>query len=78
VIGLLFFISLIARMLVYITAWTATAGDAPRQPIPPPSPTTLPPVVAPKPSGAVPAVIGVVVGALGTLFALRGRRRRDS
>jgi membrane protein len=78
VIGLLFFISLIARMLVYITAWTATAGDAPRQPIPPPSPTTLRPVVAPKPSGAVPAVIGVVVGALGTLFALRGRRRRDS
>lgn len=75
VIGLLFFISLIARMLVYITAWTATARDAPRKPVPPPSPTQLRPVVAPRRHTAGPLALGAVLGALGTFFALRGRRR---
>ncbi|MEU4668606.1 YhjD/YihY/BrkB family envelope integrity protein [Amycolatopsis sp. NPDC023774] len=75
VIGLLFFISLIARMLVYITAWTATARDAPRKPVPPPSPTQLRPVIAPRQHTAGPLALGAVLGALGTLFALRRRRR---
>ncbi|GAA3530984.1 YhjD/YihY/BrkB family envelope integrity protein [Amycolatopsis ultiminotia] len=75
VIGLLFFISLIARMLVYITAWTATARDAPRKPVPPPTATQLRPIIVPRRSSAVPATLGAVVGVVGTLFALRGRRR---
>ncbi|WP_370542001.1 YhjD/YihY/BrkB family envelope integrity protein [Amycolatopsis sp. FDAARGOS 1241] len=78
VIGLLFFISLIARMLVYITAWTATARDAPRKPIPPPTPTELRPVAAPRHNPAGPLALGAVLGALGTVFALRGRRRSRS
>ncbi|WP_020657937.1 YhjD/YihY/BrkB family envelope integrity protein [Amycolatopsis benzoatilytica] len=77
VIGLLFFISLIARMLIYITAWTATARDAPRKPIQPPPAAQLRPIIAPKQHNATAAVLGAVVGALGTLFALR-RRRKDS
>ncbi|WP_033296073.1 YhjD/YihY/BrkB family envelope integrity protein [Amycolatopsis jejuensis] len=76
VIGLLVFISLIARMLVYITAWTATARDAPRKPIQPPAATQLRPIIVPKQHSATAAVLGAVFGALGTLFALQGRRRR--
>ncbi|MBB4684839.1 YhjD/YihY/BrkB family envelope integrity protein [Amycolatopsis jiangsuensis] len=76
VIGLLFFISLIARMLVFITAWTATAGDAPLKPVPPPTSAQLRPIVVQKHNASVPAALGVVFGVLGTLFALRGRHRR--
>ncbi|WP_409465867.1 YhjD/YihY/BrkB family envelope integrity protein [Amycolatopsis sp. GA6-003] len=75
VIGLLFFISLIARMLIYITAWTATARDAPRKPVQPPAATQLRPIIAPKQNSGKAALLGAVVGALGTLFALRRRRK---
>ncbi|HWD04900.1 MAG TPA: YhjD/YihY/BrkB family envelope integrity protein [Amycolatopsis sp.] len=74
VIGLLFFISLIARMLVYITAWTATAPDAPRKPLAPPTSSELRPVVAPRASPAGPFALGAVLGVLGTVLALRRRR----
>lgn len=76
VIGVLFFISLIARMLVYITAWTATARDAPRKPLPPPAATQLRPIVLQKQNSAVPAVFGAIFGVLGTMLALRGRRKK--
>lgn len=77
IIGLIFFISLVARLLVYVTAWTATGSDAPPQPVPPPAPVELKPVVVVDPPIAVPATVGIVTGVLGTLLALRWRRSRD-
>ncbi len=76
VIGLIFFISLVARLLVFVTAWTATGSDAPPRPVQPPAPVVLKPVVVVDPPLAVPATVGVVTGVLGTLLALRLRRSR--
>ena len=77
IIGLIFFISLVARMLVYVTAWTATGSDAPPKPVEPPAPVVLKPVIVVDPPVAVPATVGVVTGVVGTLLALRWRRSRD-
>jgi membrane protein len=77
IIGLIFFISLVARLLVYVTAWTATGSDAPPKPIQPPAPVVLEPVIVVDPPVAVPATVGVVTGVVGTLLALRWRRSRD-
>ncbi len=77
IIGLIFFISLVARLLVYVTAWTATGSDAPPDEIAPPKPVELRLVVAAEPSPALPAAVGVLTGVLGTLLALRWRRSRD-
>ncbi|MEV4054138.1 YhjD/YihY/BrkB family envelope integrity protein [Amycolatopsis sp. NPDC049688] len=76
IIGLIFFISLVARLLVFVTAWTATGSDAPPKPVQPPAPVVLKPVVVVDPPMAVPATVGVVTGVLGTLLALRWRRTR--
>lgn len=62
VIGLLVFISLVSRLLVFITAWTSTARDAPARDLPEPEPVVVR-VAAPPRSGALlPAVVGVVIG----------------
>jgi membrane protein len=74
IIGLLFFISLVSRLLVFITAWTATARDAPRKLVPPPTSLVLRPVASPSPSPAAPAAAGVLAGVLGTLAFQRWRR----
>lgn len=77
IIGLIFFISLVARMLVFITAWTATARDAPPRPVQPPPPVVVRPVVAPAdPHGFKPALVGAVTGVVATLAAQRLRSRR--
>jgi len=70
------FISLVARLLVFVTAWTATGSDAPPKAIQPPAPVVLEPVVVVDPPIAVPATVGVVTGVLGTLLALKWRRSR--
>ncbi|WP_240686960.1 YhjD/YihY/BrkB family envelope integrity protein [Amycolatopsis suaedae] len=78
VIGVLFFISLVSRMVVFITAWTATARDAP-VPVKPPPPVIVRQVVVPprRTAVAVPALAGVVTGVVATLTFLRaGRARR--
>jgi membrane protein len=75
IIGLIFFISLVARLLVFVTAWTATGSDAPSKPVQPPAPVVLKPVVVVDPPMAVPATVGVVTGVLATLLALWWRRR---
>jgi membrane protein len=67
VIGLLFFISLVSRLLVFITAWTATARDAPRKLVPPPTSLVLRPVVPQQAPAKVPAFAGVVTGVVATL-----------
>ncbi|MDT7724451.1 MAG: rane protein [Actinomycetota bacterium] len=74
IIGLLFFISLVSRLLVFITAWTATARDAPRKLAPPPASLVLRPVELPAASPAAPAAAGVLAGVLGTLAFQRWRR----
>jgi membrane protein len=77
VIGLLFFISLVSRLVVFITAWTATAHDAPRRPAPTPATVVLRPEVRPNVMPAVPAAAGVVTGVVATLaFQRLGRSRR--
>ncbi|SDW57194.1 membrane protein [Amycolatopsis xylanica] len=78
VIGLLFFIALVSRLLVFITAWTATGFDAPRKAVAPPGPFVLAPVMRPRRSG--PRVLaGAVAGSVLTLVLGRvfRRRRRD-
>lgn len=77
VIGLIFFISLVARMLVFVTAWTATARDAPPRPVRPPPPVVVRPVVATADRhGFKPALVGAVTGVVATLAAQRLRSRR--
>ncbi|MEU8415328.1 YhjD/YihY/BrkB family envelope integrity protein [Amycolatopsis japonica] len=79
IIGLIFFISLVARMLVFVTAWTATARDAPPDPVKPPPPVVVRPVVAaPDRHGLKPALVGAVTGVVATLAAQRLRPRRRS
>lgn len=79
VIGLLFFISLVSRLVVFITAWTATASDAPRRPPPMPAIVALRPEVRPQVTPAALAAAGVLTGVLVTLALQRlGRgHRRD-
>jgi membrane protein len=67
VIGLLFFISLVSRLLVFITAWTATARDAPRKRVPAPTSLVLRPVVPQQIAPQVSAFAGVVLGVVATL-----------
>jgi membrane protein len=74
IIGLLFFISLVSRLLVFITAWTATARDAPRKLAAPPPSVVLRQVTLPAGSPAAPAAAGVLAGVLGTLAFQRWRR----
>ncbi len=77
IIGLIFFISLVARLLVFVTAWTATARDAPPRPVQPPPPVVIRPVVEPADRhGLAPALVGVVTGMVATLAAQRFRSRR--
>ena len=76
VIGLLFFISLVSRLVVFITAWTATANDAPRRPAPTPATVVLHPEVRPNVMPAVPAAAGVLTGVAVTLAFQRLRRSR--
>jgi membrane protein len=80
VIGLLFFISLVARLVVFITAWTATAPDTPKV-LRPPSGVLA--IRTETPSRAVtlaPAAVGALTGALATVVfqwvrAHHGRER---
>lgn len=75
VIGLLVFISLVSRLLVFITAWTATARDAPDRALAPPEPVVIR-VAPPRRSGALlPAAVGVAVGVLGAGLFTRRRGR---
>ncbi|WP_215542227.1 YhjD/YihY/BrkB family envelope integrity protein [Amycolatopsis sp. CA-230715] len=74
-IGLLFFIALVSRMVVVITAWTATASDAPAKQPAPPGPAVIRPVVTPRRAPLAPAFAGAVTGALATLAVTRLRRR---
>jgi membrane protein len=67
VIGLLFFISLVSRLLVFITAWTATARDAPRKLVAPPASLVLRPVAPQHVAPKVSALAGVVTGIVATL-----------
>ncbi|MBN6036910.1 YhjD/YihY/BrkB family envelope integrity protein [Amycolatopsis sp. 195334CR] len=76
VIGVLVFISLVSRMLVFLTAWTATARDAPVT-VRPPSPVVIRPVLPPRrTASALPAAAGVLTGVIATLGVQRHRRRR--
>jgi membrane protein len=75
-IGLLFFISLVSRLLVFITAWTATARDAPQVHAPPVGTAV---VLRPTPVRSapfLPAVAGLLTGTLATL-AIQRLHRRD-
>jgi len=75
VIGLLVFISLVSRLLVFITAWTSTARDAPNRALAPPEPVIIR-VAPPRRSGALlPAAVGVAVGVLGAGLFTRRRGR---
>jgi membrane protein len=76
-IGLLVFISLVSRLLVFITAWTATARDAPRVVRPPSGDVADRPIPAPRPALLAPAAIGALTGALTTLVFQRVRARRS-
>lgn len=79
VIGLLIFLSLVSRLVVFITAWTATARDTQPHPhLPPPPDAAVLRIAAPSQSGKlVPAVVGAAVGALAAVMVgwLRGPRR---
>ncbi|PFG51084.1 membrane protein, partial [Amycolatopsis sulphurea] len=46
------------------------------KPLPPPAATQLRPIVLQKQNSAVPVVFGAVFGVLGTMVALRGRRKK--
>jgi membrane protein len=76
VIGLLIFISLISRLVVFITAWTATARDAPPPPVTPPDPVVIQITEQPRTGALIPAAAGVAVGALATIMVKRLRRPR--
>ncbi|WP_374201977.1 YhjD/YihY/BrkB family envelope integrity protein [Actinokineospora sp. PR83] len=77
VIGLLVFISLVSRLLVFITAWTATGRDtARRQAIRPPPAAALNITATDRPNPLVPAAVGAVVGAVTATVLGRRRRRR--
>jgi membrane protein len=75
VIGLLVFISLVSRLLVFITAWTSTARDTPGRAVAPPEPAVIR-VAPPRHSGALlPAAVGVAVGVLSAGLFTRRRGR---
>ncbi|GAA4523470.1 YhjD/YihY/BrkB family envelope integrity protein [Amycolatopsis samaneae] len=74
-IGILFFIALVSRMVVVITAWTATAHDAPVRAPAPPGPAVIRPVVRPRRASLASAAAGAVTGIVATLAVLRSRRR---
>jgi membrane protein len=76
IIGLLLFANLVARFLLFITAWTATAKEnmLPEKPVAPPPAVISPRVInrtGPTPRGAV-----GLVGA-GALLGLLVRRRKN-
>jgi len=76
-LGLLVFIYLVSRFLLFVTAWTATAPENLReQPVPPPPPAVIRPVVQMRsgPDGRTAATL-VGAGALAGA-ALRGLLRR--
>ncbi|MFI6031422.1 YhjD/YihY/BrkB family envelope integrity protein [Amycolatopsis magusensis] len=77
IIGVLVFISLVSRMLVFLTAWTATARDAPVT-VRPPEPVVIRPVLPPRrrTASALPAAAGVLTGVLATWGVQRHRQRR--
>ncbi|HWC83993.1 MAG TPA: inner membrane protein YhjD [Pseudonocardiaceae bacterium] len=77
VIGLLVFANFVSRYLLMVTAWTATARENRRAPVPaPPPPAVIRPVVAQR-SGVGPAgVVGLL--AAGALAGLGLRRRGRS
>lgn len=90
IIGVLLWIDLVSRYLLYCAAWTATAVPPPAEPAPiaaPPAPEPAPPLVpAPPAQPARPAMsplrmatslfgVGVAVGG-GAVATLTARRRR--
>ncbi|WP_020667071.1 inner membrane protein YhjD [Amycolatopsis nigrescens] len=75
VIGLMVFISLVSRLLVFITAWTATARDAPATALPPPAPVVIRAGPGRHRDPLVPATVGALAGITATLLFHRHRRR---
>ncbi|SDD12789.1 membrane protein [Actinokineospora iranica] len=75
VIGLLVFISLVSRLLVFITAWTATARPTRRTPPPPPGPVVIQVSARARPPAIVLTGLGAAAGALAAvvLGRLRGK-----
>ncbi|WP_233157982.1 YhjD/YihY/BrkB family envelope integrity protein [Actinokineospora bangkokensis] len=75
VIGLLVFISLVSRLLIFIAAWTATGSDtAARQPVAPPGPAVIRVTAAERANPLVPAAVGAAFGALLTTVFRRKRK----
>ncbi|MGW5053128.1 inner membrane protein YhjD [Actinokineospora sp. NPDC004072] len=75
IVGLLVFANLVARFLLYVTAWTATAKEnVVDEPIPPPPPAVIRPVVtvASRPNARQTASL---LGAGALLGLVLGRRR---
>jgi membrane protein len=82
VIGLLFFISLVARLVVFITAWTATARDTPKVLRPPSGVLAIRPETPSRTVPLAPAAVGALTGALATVVfhwirAHHGREREQ-
>jgi membrane protein len=80
-LGLLVFINLVARFLVFITAWTATARENPRrstEPVPAPDPVVIRPTVHLTGRPAATTIAGLLgVGAVvGVTLSRLLRRRR--
>ncbi|WP_424187119.1 YhjD/YihY/BrkB family envelope integrity protein [Actinokineospora sp. G85] len=75
VIGLLVFISLVSRLLIFITAWTATGSDTlKRRPVLVAPPTVIT-IAAAEPGNALrPALFGAAFGAVATFLLTRRRR----
>lgn len=75
IIGLLVFANLVSRFLLYITAWTATAGEQPA-PEEAPGPVVIRPAVQVHPAPRLREAAGLVAaGALLGFVWRRGRRR---
>lgn len=76
IIGLLVFANLVSRFLLFITAWTATARENLRRPVPePPPPAVIRPVVHVHSGPSARGAAGLM-GAGAVLAVTFGRRRR--
>lgn len=75
VIGLLVFVNLVSRFLLLATAWTATSAEnAVREPVAPPPPVVIRPLVRPRKGIGPAGAVGLL--AMGALTGFAVRRRR--
>lgn len=73
IIGLLVFANLVSRFVLFVTAWTATAGENVVREIEPPPPAVIRPTVRVT-KGAGPGAVLAALG-IGVLLGRRGRGR---